>query len=534
MNGLPKGWVSENLGAFGEVYCGQSSTASDVNTDGRGTPYVTGPEQWTGTAIELNKWTTTPKRVVPDGCIFITVKGAGVGKMFPGVSCAIGRDVYAYRPSPQLSYRFVAKALAYTVNAVIREARGDIPGLSKEHITDHVVPLPPLAEQMRIVAKMDALNEKSARARAELARIESLVEQMRVITLQSAFNGRLTSDIYPDFIAVQTSEEAPLVAPWSIPDHWIWRRTDQVGFVGLGRQRSPKNHDGPNMRPYLRSANITWHGVDMTDVKTMNFDSADFERFKLKAGDVLLNEGSGSAKEVGKPAIWRGELQDCCYQNTLLRVQPRLCTSEYLYFYFLFTAMTGRFVSSTQGVNIQHIGREGLARYPVPLAPGAEQRKIVRRIESAFAKIDRLEADARRALRLLGKLDEAILARAFRGELVPQDESDEPANLLLERILAEREGAPKSARRKQAKGNVSEQIKNPERKMTMAMSRSDVALDHLAQTLRANGGTSSATDLWLRSEMDIDEFYKQLRSEIDSGQIREGTEKDELVLVNAR
>lgn len=80
------------------------------------------------------------------------------------------------------------------------------------------------------------------------------------------------------------------------------------------------------------------------------------------------------------------------------------------------------------------------------LAPLAEQHEIVRRIESSFARIDRLAAQAKRALELVGKLDEAILAKAFRGELVPQDENDEPAEKLLERIRAERAAAPKGKR----------------------------------------------------------------------------------------
>ncbi|SDO70538.1 type I restriction enzyme, S subunit [Aureimonas jatrophae] len=80
------------------------------------------------------------------------------------------------------------------------------------------------------------------------------------------------------------------------------------------------------------------------------------------------------------------------------------------------------------------------------LAPLEEQYEIVRRIETAFARIDRLATEAKRALTLVGKLDEAILAKAFRGELVPQDESDEPASVLLERIRAEQALAPKPKR----------------------------------------------------------------------------------------
>jgi type I restriction enzyme S subunit len=82
----------------------------------------------------------------------------------------------------------------------------------------------------------------------------------------------------------------------------------------------------------------------------------------------------------------------------------------------------------------------------IPVAPSTEQREIVRRIESAFDKIDRLAGEAKRALALVGRLDEAVLAKAFRGELVPQDPNDEPASVLLERIRAERAAAPKPKR----------------------------------------------------------------------------------------
>jgi type I restriction enzyme, S subunit len=121
----------------------------------------------------------------------------------------------------------------------------------------------------------------------------------------------------------------------------------------------------------------------------MNFDEDDFTRFRFCLGDVLVNEGSGSAKEVGKPAIWRGQIKNCCFQNTLIRVQPIGCTSEYLHFYFLFTAQAERFVSSTQGVNIHHIGKNGLATFPIPVPPLPEQQRIV-------AKIDKLSSNSAR------------------------------------------------------------------------------------------------------------------------------------------
>ncbi len=421
MSGLPKGWVSESLGAFGEVYCGQSSTASDVNTDGRGTPYVTGPEQWTGTAIKLNKWTTTPKRVVPDGCIFITVKGAGVGKMFPGVSCAIGRDVYAYRPSPQLSYPFVAKALAHTVNAVVREARGDIPGLSKEHITDHVVPLPPLAEQMRIAAKIDALNAKSAHARAELARIESLVSRYKQAVLSKAFSGELTEE---------WRNGQPGMSEW---------RATSVGSeceIRLGKMLDKAKNKGEPTR-YLRNINVRWKTFDLSDLLFMNMTAEDRSKLDIRDGDLLLCEGG----EPGRCAVWRHGPTDISFQKALMRIRPKPhLLPDFLYYFMRWASENNILSRHFTGTTIKHLPQIALSRVALEVAPILEQHEIVRRIESAFAKIDRLAAEARRALELVGKLDEAILAKAFRGELVPHDDNDEPATLLLERIHKAKRG----------------------------------------------------------------------------------------------
>lgn len=86
-------WVSTTLSAFGKLHCGQSPASEQVNIKGEGVPYVSGPEQWDGTRLNLKKWTTAPSRIAPEASIFITVKGAGVGTMFPGMAGAIGRDI---------------------------------------------------------------------------------------------------------------------------------------------------------------------------------------------------------------------------------------------------------------------------------------------------------------------------------------------------------------------------------------------------------------------------------------------------------
>lgn len=286
------------------------------------------------------------------------------------------------------------------------------------------LPLPPLAEQRRIVAKLDKLTARLARARAELARAESLANRIRLSVLREVFRFDVNK----------------------MPSGWSRNRIDKLADVQLGRQRSPKDHSGPHMRPYLRAANITWSGWDLTDVKEMNFSPLEFETFRLNDGDVLLNEGSGSAKEVGKPAVWRGEIADVCFQNTLLRVRPFTYDSDLLRYCLLYLALSGQFIANTRGLNIIHIGKAGLSKFVIPEPPQSEQKSLLSRLNTAFAHADRLEAEAARARALLDRLESAILTKAFRGKLVPQDENDEPASLLLERIREERAARPKKVR----------------------------------------------------------------------------------------
>src|SRR5260370_973918 len=131
MNFVRSTWVITTLKDIGDIFCGQSASAAEVNTEGKGDVYITGPEQWDGRSLHVNKWTEHPKRVVPEGCIFITVKGAGVGKIFPGIASAIGRDIYAYKPSREVDPSFVQHAIQNRIGMLIEEARGAIPGCAK-------------------------------------------------------------------------------------------------------------------------------------------------------------------------------------------------------------------------------------------------------------------------------------------------------------------------------------------------------------------------------------------------------------------
>jgi type I restriction enzyme, S subunit len=213
-----------------------------------------------------------------------------------------------------------------------------------------------------------------------------------------------------------------------LPGSWAWSCLDEVAEVRLGRQRSPKNHSGSRMRPYLRAANVTWEGLDLNDVKEMNFSADESAIYELREGDVVVAEASGSADEVGKPALWRGEIDGCCFQNTLVRVRSRGVLPEYLRYFLLAEARAGRIGRASPGVGIHHIGAARLSAWPVPVPPLAEQRRIVAAIEEQLSRLDAaaraLQAISARVkrwgdLRFLSMVRNAGPEVATLGELCP-------------------------------------------------------------------------------------------------------------------
>jgi len=172
-----------------------------------------------------------------------------------------------------------------------------------------------------------------------------------------------------------------------LPEGWAWCALEDVAEVRLGRQRSPKNHAGENMVPYVRAANVTWSGLDLSDVKEMNFTPDEVEAYSLREGDLLLSEASGSASGVGKSALWHGELDVCCFQNTLIRVRSEGPLPEYLLLVLREAVLAGKFAQASLGVGIHHLGASRLSQWPIALPPVDQQARVVEAAETLLAAI---------------------------------------------------------------------------------------------------------------------------------------------------
>lgn len=418
---LPHGWAETTLGEIAEVRLGRQRSPKN-HSGARMRPYLRAANvTWSGLDLsDVNEMNFTASEsevyeLAPGDVLVAEASGSvsEVGK--PAIwrgeiaECCFQNTLVRVRTrnaSPDY--------LRYFLLSEARSGRiGDAaPGVGIHHIgstrlSAWPVPLPPLNEQRRIVAAIEEHLSRLDAADASLVLgMERLARMPRLI------------------LAAALSD---------VRDH---ARLADVAKVRLGRQRSPKNHVGPRMRPYLRAGNVTWSGLDLSDVKEMNFTETESAIYELADGDVLLAEASGSAGEVGKPAVWRGEIDQCCFQNTLIRVRAPGEDPDYLRAVFLADALAGKFAQAAPGVGIHHLGSTRLSNWIIPLPPLGEQRRIVARVEEQLSAIDALRATIERAQRRSAQLRRAILERAFRGELVPQDPSDEPASVLLGRLVA--------------------------------------------------------------------------------------------------
>jgi type I restriction enzyme S subunit len=203
-----------------------------------------------------------------------------------------------------------------------------------------------------------------------------------------------------------------------LPAGWTWANVEQLGDVQLGRQRSPKNVSKNFPTKYIRAANITECGIDVSDVLDMEFSPAERERFALRDGDILLSEASGSPAHVGKPAIWRGELPLCCFQNTVLRLRPVILSSKFTLLVFQHFFVNSVFAKVAGGVGINHLGAEKFSVIPFPLPPLVEQTRIVAEVERRLSVVEELDLVVSTNLQRATRLRHSILQKAFTGKLV--------------------------------------------------------------------------------------------------------------------
>ncbi|MFE1913949.1 restriction endonuclease subunit S domain-containing protein [Streptomyces anandii] len=192
-----------------------------------------------------------------------------------------------------------------------------------------------------------------------------------------------------------------------------WVPVGEIGEVRMGKQLSPASSHADGQVPYLRVANVFEGRIDYSDVKSMGFTDTEKRIYGLRDGDILLNEGQESLANVGRSAIYRGESEAFCFQNTLIRFRAgNMVLPEYAQEVFVQWRRQGIFAGVAEKTSISHLGGSRFAKMLFPLVPVSRQRRIVEKM-AAVAEYRRVGAEI---IAKLYWLRDSFLSRLMGGD----------------------------------------------------------------------------------------------------------------------
>jgi len=216
---------------------------------------------------------------------------------------------------------------------------------------------------------------------------------------------------------------------------------------GITKDQKKSKQPGKREVPYLRVANVQRGFLDLSEIKSIAATEEDIAELRLESGDVLFTEG-GDRDKLGRGWVWSSELTECIHQNHIFRVrlflnliQPRLVSHHGNTFGKEWFSTAGK-----QTTNLASINLGVLRRFPVPVPPAAEQAEIVALLDEKLSQADAAKTAIEHGLLRDARLRQSILKQAFEGKLVPQDPTDEPSSVLLERIKAKAKTTDRATR----------------------------------------------------------------------------------------
>jgi type I restriction enzyme S subunit len=319
-----------------------------------------------------------------------------------------------------------------------------IPGINRNDLYGTMMPLPPTNEQRRIVAKVEVLLAESKTAREALGRIPVLLRRFRQSVLAKAFRGELTQrdpndepvqklleKIKQEHYQSKKLKPLDFDALTRLPLGWTWVRLADIALVERGKfghrpRNEPRFYGGSY--PFIQTGDIARsNGGIIIFKQTLNEEGFKISKI-FRKGTIVM----AIAANIGDTAILTF---DTCATDSVVGITPHKPVSpEYVEFYFRTRKVElQNFAPATAQKNIN---LRILDPLPVPIAPKEEQRRIVQRIKELFSLADDIEVSAKRAREQVDRINQAVLAKAFKGELVQQDPNDEPASVLLQRIKA--------------------------------------------------------------------------------------------------
>lgn len=532
MSDLPEGWSLVSLGELGQWGSGGTPPRTNASYYSGGTiPWLVIGDLTDGyvykvqTFITENGLNNSSAKLLPKDTLLVAMYGS-IGKLgITSIECATNQAIaFCRNDASVVTLRYLFYALANAKPALIALGQGGAQqNISQSVLKNFQIPLAPRAEQLRIADQLDTLLARINTCHQHLNTTPALLKRFRQAVLAAATSGRLTEDYRKSSAATVAS---------GMPADWTESNIQTIA-TDLRYGTSKKCDYSKSGVGVLRIPNIADHGrIDVRDLKSAQFEEKEIEKLALDVGDLLVIRSNGSVELVGKTSIVTEKEAGLLFAGYLMRLRVnselalpafvRLCLAAPLQRKYI--ELTAK---STSGVN--NLNAEELRSLTLWLPKPDEQAEIVRRVEKLFKLADRIEARYTAAFAQAQRLNPLVLSKAFRGELIPQDPSDEPASDLLARIAAQRKSATPAPKTRQPRAPRAAHASKESASMTKSRQDEDVkGKPYLADHLRRLGEPVAVQALYQVAELPVADFYKQLAWEVEQGHVRDNTTSLEL------
>ncbi|MBI3629634.1 MAG: restriction endonuclease subunit S [Candidatus Rokubacteria bacterium] len=417
---IPVGWGIKRLKRVVQFRGGGTPTKDQAEYWRGDIPWVSPKDMKVSVVLDTEDKITaqairdSATKLVQAGAVLIVVRSGILVHSIPvaltGCEVTLNQDLKALIPHSEL----LPEYLVYLISGMQRELLVEwkkegatVESLELELVANTPTPLPAIAEQRAIAAFLD---RETARIDALVANKERLIELLRekrtALITRAVTKGRDPNVPMKDSGIEWLGE---------IPAHWevvpVYARYE----VALGKMLDAKRVTGESSGCYLRNVDVQWDAVNTAGLPDMDFAPWERGRYVLRPGDLLVCEGG----EVGRTAIWRGDIEECFYQKAIHRVRPRSEKEAPRFFYYLMCTLAKRgvFVAGGNPNTIDHLTAVQLRHYRLPFAAPQEQRAIAAFLDRETAKIDGLVAKVRDAIDRLKELRTALISAAVTGKI---------------------------------------------------------------------------------------------------------------------
>jgi type I restriction enzyme S subunit len=365
---IPEDWEVVKLGEVVKIIKGKKPKILSKSPSKNSLPYLTAeyfrhgvPKQFVDVEVEKELPICKKEDV-------ILIWDGSAGQVFSGFEGVLASTMVKVIPIiNNLNKFYLYYFLIKKSNYLNSQTTGSvIPHINKTVFFNLPLPLPPLEEQKAIADILSTVQN----AIEKTEKVINATKQLKKSMMKHLFTYGAVAVDEIDKVKLKESKIG------LIPEYWEVVRLGEVFDVRQGKQLSSKeSKEGKTLKPFLRTSNILWNRIDISNLSQMPFSDKEFEALKICKGDILVCEGG----DVGRTAVWEGQLEECAYQNHLHRLRPKENNIvNYFFSYWMEYAISlrGLYINIANKTTIPNLSSQRLKSFLIPLPPLDEQKKI--------------------------------------------------------------------------------------------------------------------------------------------------------------